>query len=190
MDINRELAELLGLCWHEYDHWEGRYQVCRCGVKYFYSDKPVDWANPNFTTDSGKIELLRLMKNQEDWRDFLSSVGYCASIGGFWNGKVYIPKWEDWISVDLITDTTGLLAQAAREFLRKEGEHDQGKGLRPCFSQSCATENKENKQGFCSSCGATDIRIEGHHFDYSKPFEITWLCYLCHKMIHKEGEGV
>jgi hypothetical protein len=30
-DINRELAELLGLCWHEYDHWEGRKQVCRCG---------------------------------------------------------------------------------------------------------------------------------------------------------------
>jgi hypothetical protein len=50
--------------------------------------------------------------------------------------------------------------------------------------------NRENKQGFCSSCGATDIRIEGHHFDYSKPFEITWLCYLCHKIIHKEGEGV
>jgi hypothetical protein len=110
MDINKELAGLLGLCWHEYDHWEGRYQVCRCGVKHFYSDKPVDWANPDFASDSGKIELLRLMIKRDDWDKFWELL---------YQEQGFHPNF--WVFY--LTDTTGLLAQAAVEWLtaQKEG---------------------------------------------------------------------
>jgi hypothetical protein len=108
MDKNRELAELLGLCWHEYDHWEGRKQVCRCGKELWYFNAPVEWGNTDFTSSDGKIELLRLMFAREDWIDFRDQ---------------YITVYGDAVPVDLLLDTTGLLAQAAVEWLtaQKEG---------------------------------------------------------------------
>ncbi len=36
----------------------------------------------------------------------------------------------------------------------------------------------------CRDCNST-IRIQGHHTDYSKPLEVTWLCSLCHAREHK-----
>jgi hypothetical protein len=109
MNINRELAGLLGLCWHEYDHWEGRKQVCRCGKELWYFDAPVEWGNPDFTSSDGKIELLRLMMkhlSEKDFREFNSVISCCESAGVC-------------ILTDYITDTTGLLAQAARDYLRR-----------------------------------------------------------------------
>lgn len=34
----------------------------------------------------------------------------------------------------------------------------------------------------CSSCGKI-IRINGHHRDYSRPLDATWLCHRCHKKL-------
>lgn len=46
------------------------------------------------------------------------------------------------------------------------------------------------KPDTCSVCGAGETRIHGHHDDYAKPLEVTWLCPACHKQWHKEnGEG-
>ena len=36
----------------------------------------------------------------------------------------------------------------------------------------------------CSTCG--NPKAEMHHSDYSKPFEIIWLCRKCHVNIHRE----
>lgn len=35
----------------------------------------------------------------------------------------------------------------------------------------------------CAICGTTD-RVEAHHTDYTKPLDVTWLCYLHHRHAH------
>ena len=35
----------------------------------------------------------------------------------------------------------------------------------------------------CSECGKRR-EIQAHHNDYCKPYDIQWLCRLCHKAIH------
>jgi hypothetical protein len=35
----------------------------------------------------------------------------------------------------------------------------------------------------CEKC-ESEKHIHGHHNDYSKPLEITWLCCICHKQEH------
>lgn len=43
----------------------------------------------------------------------------------------------------------------------------------------------------CSKCRKTKCRIEGHHNDYDRPLDVTWLCSACHRAWHKEnGEGL
>ena len=128
MDINRELAELLGLCWHEiintYEQtgWnEGFIYKCQRCNKISNHD---EYWNSDFTTDPGKIELLRLMMKREDW------VQFAKAIGGIPYDLKFDPKTIELLfcrwSIPLdnyITDTTGLLAQAAVEWLtaQKEG---------------------------------------------------------------------
>lgn len=34
----------------------------------------------------------------------------------------------------------------------------------------------------CSRCGKR-TKVEGHHEDYSKPLEVTWVCRSCHRAI-------
>lgn len=40
-------------------------------------------------------------------------------------------------------------------------------------------------RGPCSQCGAP--KSEGHHEDYSKPFEVQWLCRPCHRALHRSS---
>lgn len=42
------------------------------------------------------------------------------------------------------------------------------------------------KPCFCSICHNFDIRIEGHHADYGKPYEVIWACPHCHRIIHSD----
>ena len=38
----------------------------------------------------------------------------------------------------------------------------------------------------CSKCGKTAQKINGHHEDYDKPYEVIWLCDQCHNARHRE----
>jgi len=37
----------------------------------------------------------------------------------------------------------------------------------------------------CECCERNHKRIEGHHMDYDKPFEVIWLCRICHVYTHR-----
>jgi hypothetical protein len=41
----------------------------------------------------------------------------------------------------------------------------------------------------CDECGHT-IRVNAHHEDYSKPFDIWWLCVRCHKKLHENEDKI
>lgn len=38
----------------------------------------------------------------------------------------------------------------------------------------------------CKLCGATE-RVQAHHEDYSRPLDIEWLCFRCHRG-HRHGQ--
>jgi hypothetical protein len=40
----------------------------------------------------------------------------------------------------------------------------------------------------CSGCGNEQARIEAHHADYGRPFEVEWLCRLCHGKRHRKDD--
>lgn len=37
----------------------------------------------------------------------------------------------------------------------------------------------------CSKCGS-NIKIQQHHKDYSKPLDVIWLCNICHGLEHRK----
>jgi hypothetical protein len=39
----------------------------------------------------------------------------------------------------------------------------------------------------CGRCGAE--KAEAHHHDYSKPLDVEWLCFRCHREAHGHGSA-
>jgi len=40
----------------------------------------------------------------------------------------------------------------------------------------------------CEGCGR-DVRLHGHHEDYTKPLKVRWLCGSCHRLAHSSGRA-
>ena len=45
--------------------------------------------------------------------------------------------------------------------------------------------NKIERPAECSMCKKKCIP-QGHHFDYTKPLDVVWLCVRCHSALHKK----
>jgi len=41
------------------------------------------------------------------------------------------------------------------------------------------------KPNICSACDKINERIEAHHDDYDRPYEVRWLCKRCHQIADK-----
>lgn len=44
---------------------------------------------------------------------------------------------------------------------------------------SNALRDRRLKRGACEVCGS--LRVQAHHADYSKPLDVRWLCFKCHR---------
>lgn len=82
------------------------------------------------------------------------------------------------------------------EYLPKEEQHAYGKGLsieerirrrksREIFNHYVRDKHIEKQP--CEICG--NKKAEAHHDDYSKPIEVRWLCFKCHRKWHKEHDN-
>jgi hypothetical protein len=49
---------------------------------------------------------------------------------------------------------------------------------------------KIKKPTKCQECGWEPGLIHGHHEDYSKPYDVIWLCRLCHGKRHRKDGGI
>ena len=49
------------------------------------------------------------------------------------------------------------------------------------------TAGKIRKPGHCDRCWqrTPSRRLHGHHPDYNRPLVVTWLCTLCHGLVHR-----
>lgn len=45
---------------------------------------------------------------------------------------------------------------------------------------------KMTKPDNCIKCKTNNKRLEAHHDNYSKPYEVKWLCRSCHILQHKQ----
>jgi hypothetical protein len=45
-------------------------------------------------------------------------------------------------------------------------------------------EGKIIRPSACSLCGTTETKIQAHHPDYSKTYDVIWVCRSCHFMVH------
>ena len=107
--LNKRACELLGICWHEFYTIDEEIAIMPCCSKCGKYISKLHYCD--FTTDAGKVELLRLMEKYESEEQvhpddsFLVSVN-CGNYG-------CIPSM-------LITDTTGLLLKAAVEWMERK----------------------------------------------------------------------
>lgn len=51
---------------------------------------------------------------------------------------------------------------------------------------TAVTAGKLTKSTSCDRCGSSPRRIEGHHHDYDRPFDVEWLCRPCHVIADRE----
>jgi hypothetical protein len=55
----------------------------------------------------------------------------------------------------------------------------------PKHNAGCNARRLTKLKNYCEFCGDKEKRRVRHHFDYTKPLEVTTLCVPCHKAVHR-----
>jgi hypothetical protein len=118
---DKAICVALGIEWHESAEDSEKvfiHVICSCGRHFKCQDtleRHIDVSNPDFSTDSGKVMLLREVMKLEDWFEF-------SKIIGFWSvGLRPLKTRHFFIKSELITDTTGKFALEVYDWLVKTG---------------------------------------------------------------------
>ena len=74
-----------------------------------------------------------------------------------------------------------------REYSRRYGEAN-AQRRSAHYTLGNAVRDGRVKRQPCVVCG--DLRAEGHHSDYSKPFDVQWLCFKHHRQVHGQLQEV
>jgi hypothetical protein len=45
------------------------------------------------------------------------------------------------------------------------------------------------KKNACENCSKSGVKLQKHHFYYSKPLEVIWLCHACHGIAHRKDKN-
>jgi ribosomal protein S27AE len=72
-----------------------------------------------------------------------------------------------------------------REAIKKDRNKIRNKNHARVQLENAIRAGKIIRPNFCTSCGS-NARIEAHHRDYDKPFDVVWLCRKCHGMEHRQ----
>lgn len=108
------------------------------------------------------------------------------------------PCWKADCAARKERDPDRRRAIARKCYHKRKGEgkplHPSALSTRPYDEKTKARRALQNAVRFgkvkrepCATCG-TEVNVDAHHTDYSKPLEVSWLCRLCHAAQHrKEG---
>jgi len=105
-------------------------------------------------------------KKSKDGHSFYCKV--CCSM----DGKKYRKSRRDWNK-----NNKDIVNRSTLEYRNRNPEKKKASNL-----LGVAIANGKIKRQPCCVCG--DMNSHGHHEDYSKPLEVTWLCAIHHKQIH------
>jgi hypothetical protein len=75
--------------------------------------------------------------------------------------------------------------ERARECVRIWDSKNPEKGKARRTARAAVLRGDLTRQVKCQKCGGSSKRIEGHHYDYSRPLDLIWLCHKCHSNVRR-----
>ena len=133
----------------------------------------------------------RRIKNVTEYFKKGDTIEHTCNKCSYANKKAYNKRMQDRINE--------LARGRWKEWLKKPGSKEKMLEKIRMYNEKYPEKNKARimlrnavkagkviKSTSCTVCNLPKQRIEGHHHDYSKPFDVTWACPKCHRFLDRE----